>query len=102
MVADEPGAPTHTAAEPGIPPSRRRQNCVRPEAHGEQRPRAPGAPGFRVRTDDVERSARHYWFRPLRRRGGGPAMGRGGAETGWGGARTARGGAGPSCSRPGL
>lgn len=57
MVADEPGAPTHRAAEPGIPPSRRRQNCVRPEAHGEQRPRAPGAPGFRVRTDDVERSA---------------------------------------------
>lgn len=49
MVAAEPGAPTETAAAPGIPPSRRRPNCVRPEAHGEQRPRAPGAPGFRVR-----------------------------------------------------
>lgn len=82
MVAAETGAPTDTAAAPGIPPSRRRQNCVRPEAHGEQRPRAPGAPGFRVRTDDVERSARHYWFRPLGRRGWEPAMGRGGARMG--------------------
>lgn len=79
MVAAEPGTPTDTAATPGIPPSRRRQKCVRPEAHGEQRPRAPGAPGFRVRTDDVERSARHYWFRPLGHGGWGPGKGWGGA-----------------------
>lgn len=75
-----PGSPWRRRSRGHPRRSPRRHSDQRaPEAHGERRPRAPRAPGVRVRAGDVERSAGRHWFRPGRAGAGAGPGRRGGA-----------------------